>query len=171
MLAAEVARLERLMSARAPSDHRDFSIDEVVEPLVVSHQARGRDVRWDRCGLTAFGDADDLAEVVNILLENAARHGGSGPVRLTAVPDGDHVEITCCDSGPGVSPDVRADLFTSGVRRSDSPGQGFGLAIARRLMTEGGGSLELADGVAPGATFIVRLTRMDGSRVAASNVA
>ena len=77
MVAAEVARLERLMSRaahRAPS--LDYAVDEVIEPLVVSHQARGRDVRWEPCGLNAAGAPDDLAEVVNILLENAACHGG-----------------------------------------------------------------------------------------------
>ena len=50
MLDAELDRLERLMHARvtgsAALDDSEVDLDEVVEPLVISHHARGRDVRW-----------------------------------------------------------------------------------------------------------------------------
>ena len=144
-----------------------YSVDDVVEPLVVSHQARGRDVQWQPSGQSAFGDPDDLAEVVNILLENAARHGDGAPVVLTASADGDHVELRCADSGPGVAREVRSELFTSGVRRSGSTGSGYGLAIAQRLVTDGGGSLALEDSPGPGATFVARLPRTEPGRVPA----
>jgi signal transduction histidine kinase len=170
MLAAELARLERLMGRRAPSFRREHSIDDVIEPLVVSHQSRGRDVRWEPSGLSAFGDPDDLAEVVNILLENAARHG-AGPVWVQARADGDDVEIICSDSGSGVPPELRTEIFTTGVRGPDSEGHGFGLGIARRLMTDCGGSLELADSTAPGATFVALIPAIEVSRAAATHVA
>ena len=156
MLESELARLDRLMSEGAPSRSRDFDIDGVVEPLVTSHQARGLEVSWSPSGARAVGDPDDLAEVVNILLENASRHG-DGTVRLGVRLTDEHVEVACSDEGPGVADDLRPELFTSGVGRPDSPGQGLGLSIAQRLMSERGGSLELIDSTRPGATFVARL--------------
>ncbi len=160
MLAAELARLTRLMRAETPSSSRTFDVDAVVRHLVASHRERGLDVRWSPTGLLAVGDPDDLAEVVNILLENARRHGGR-QVDLEVTENGGHVDVTCADNGPGVSDDIRPRLFVSGVRGADSPGQGLGLAIAQRLMSDRGGSLELADSVHTGARFVARLPKSE----------
>ena len=40
-------------------------------------------------------------------------------------------------------------------------GQGLGLAIAHRLVSARGGSIELVDGHQPGATFVARLPRRE----------
>jgi signal transduction histidine kinase len=171
MLDAELARLDRLMSSRAPSMAQEFDVDDVVEQLVVSHQARGLDVHWTPGRVRALGDPDDLAEVVNILLENARRHGGQ-TVRLGVAASDGYVEIACSDDGPGVADEVRPQLFTSGVRGPESPGQGLGLAIAHRLMSERGGSLELADSSHHrGAMFVARLPISEMAHAASHNVA
>jgi signal transduction histidine kinase len=158
------------MSSRAPSPTREFDVDDVVEQLVTSHRERGLDVRWTPGHTLAVGDPDDFAEVLNILLENARRHGGQ-MVRVDVSASNGQVEVACSDDGPGVADDVRAQLFTSGVRGQDSPGQGLGLAIARRLMSERGGSLVLADSDHQGATFVARLPICVMVHVASHNVA
>ena len=170
MLNAELARLDRLMTSRQPAVAREIDVCEVVEPLVTSHRERGLDVRWTPSDLRAVGDPDDLAEVVNILLENARRHGGR-TVRIEVSSSDGYVEVACSDDGPGVADDVRPQLFHSGTRRTDSPGQGLGLSIAQRLMSECGGSLELADSTHPGATFVARLPMSEMAHVAAHHVA
>lgn len=164
MLESEIARLQRMMSDRAHAVGRvgpdiEFDLDAVLEPLVVSHESRGLDISWRPSGLQAWGRADDLAEVVDILLDNARRHAPGATVRLEATTVGDAVEIACSDDGPGISAHLREDVFTSGLRGPASEGQGLGLAIARRLMSQHGGSLELAP-VPAGAqrtTFAARL--------------
>lgn len=160
MLAAELARLNRLMRAETPSSSRTFDVDAVVRHLVESHRERGLDVRWSPACVLAVGDPDDLAEVVNILLENARRHGGRR-VDLEVTENDGHVDVTCADDGPGVSDEIRPRLFMSGVRGADSPGQGLGLAIAQRLMSDRGGSLELAESVHAGARFVARLPKSE----------
>ncbi|HRD60228.1 MAG TPA: sensor histidine kinase [Nocardioides sp.] len=170
MLTAELARLDRLMTSRHPEPARVIDVSEVVEPLVTSHRERGLDVQWTPQELHAVGDPDDLAEVVNILLENARRHGGQTVLLEVSDSDG-YVEVTCSDNGPGIADEVRPQLFDSGARRSDSPGQGLGLSIAQRLMSECGGSLELADSVRPGATFVARLPMSEMAHVAVHHVA
>jgi signal transduction histidine kinase len=163
MLAAELDRLERLMQARVSGptalDDCEVDLDEVVEPLVTSHLARGRDVRWVPSGEHAFADPDELAEMVNILLENAGRHGGDGAVRLSVTAADGGALVICSDSGPGVPPELTDRLFDPDVRGPASKGQGLGLAIAHRLASARGGSIELVPGHQPGATFVARLPR------------
>jgi signal transduction histidine kinase len=163
MLDAELDRLERLMQARVSGATAladcEIDIDEVVEPLVTSHNARGRDVRWFASGERVFGDPDELAEVVNILLENAGRHGGRGVVRLSVTAADGGALVICSDSGPGVPPELCDRLFEPEVRGPGSKGQGLGLAIVHRLVSARGGTIELVDGHQPGATFVARLPR------------
>jgi signal transduction histidine kinase len=170
MLDAELARLDRLMSARAPSTAYEFEVDEVIELLVISHQERGLDVHWSPGHLRALGDPDDLAEVVNILLENARRHGGTA-AWIDVSPVEGYVQVVCTDDGPGVADQIRPQLFSSGARGPDSPGQGLGLSIAQRLLSERGGSLALSDSRSGGATFVARLPMSEAAHVSSHNVA
>jgi signal transduction histidine kinase len=62
-------------------------------------------------------------------------------------------------------------LFTTGARDPNSPGQGLGLSIAKRLMSERGGSLVLADSPTNGATFVARLPASEIAHAASHNVA
>jgi signal transduction histidine kinase len=166
MVEAEVARLVRLMDHRpAPSADTGIDVDDVLATIVLSHQARGADVRWRPCGLRVSGRADDLAEVVNILLDNAGRHAPGAPVTLSASASDGLVEIVCSDLGPGVPAEMRERIFESGCRAPHSPGQGLGLSIARRLMAEQGGALVRRPSAA-GATFVVVLPEPDfGNRL------
>ena len=74
--------MQRRVEGLRGGEDRAIWLDDVIEPVVVSHQARGRLVSWQPCGEEAYGNPDELAEVCNILLENAARHGGGGPVTV-----------------------------------------------------------------------------------------
>ncbi|WP_205471492.1 sensor histidine kinase [Nocardioides sp. SYSU D00038] len=159
MMQAEVERLERLLRERAGDDRRAVDLDEVVGQLVLSHRARGRTVSWLPSGLTAWGRSDDVAEVVNILLDNAAKHGGDLGTFAEVRAAGPHVEIVVTDSGPGVPPEWRDRIFEWGQRGPASQGQGIGLHIAHDLCRQLGGSLRLEhhDAAGSGATFVVSL--------------
>jgi signal transduction histidine kinase len=157
MVDAEVSRLQRLLNATGPSP-RTFDVDDVIGPLVISQQARGREVTWTPTrGLRAAGRPDDVAEVVNILLENAARHGAGSDTRVTVHDVDDRISIAVSDLGPGVDPQVRARLFEWESRGPQSPGQGIGLHIAHQLVAELEGELRLDESVGLGATFVVDL--------------
>jgi signal transduction histidine kinase len=158
MMRAEVERLQRLVADRVPSGQRSVDLDEVIGQIVLSHLARGRVVVWHPSGLRAMGRADDIAEVVNVLLENAAVHGGPDAVTVgvSRDPDGQGVTVTVSDQGPGIPPELRERLFDWGVSRPDSPGQGIGLHIAADITHELGGVLELLP-TAFGATFAMHL--------------
>ncbi|SFC27733.1 Signal transduction histidine kinase [Nocardioides terrae] len=158
MIASELGRLERLMSEPADgSEPRLVDLDETVGHLVVSHEARGHHVRWSPSGVKVTAQPDAISEVVNILLDNAAKHAGStAEVRVEQI--GDTVEIAVHDDGPGVEESLRRRIFDWGARGTRSTGQGIGLHIAHELMQRQGGYLEIRDGRwGGGATFVLGL--------------
>jgi len=67
------------------------------------------------------------------------------------------VEIRVSDSGPGVPRAVAAHMFEWGARGPDSTGQGIGLNVAQRLITEQDGYLRVVNRPRGGSTFIVGL--------------
>jgi signal transduction histidine kinase len=147
MIDAELSRLQRLVSDRlpAPSERPLVDLGAVISHLVIAHEARGHHVDWDRCAAEVAGDADQVTEVLNILLDNAAAHGGGGTcVRVSRRGEG--VEVGVSDAGSGVPLELRDRIFSWGARGPDSTGQGIGLRIARDLaQMQPDGRLDLRD--------------------------
>lgn len=171
MLEAEAGRLARILTnaggaleggagggARNSEERAQelIDLDEVIEPLVISHQALRRRVDWEPSGLVAIGDPDAVAEAVNILLDNSARHAPQASTRIEVKHLGDTVEIAVRDDGPGVPEEVRRKLFEWGGRGADSKGQGIGLHLAHKLMSAAGHSLRLEADRA-GTSFVIGL--------------
>ena len=103
---------------------------------------------------------DALAEVVNILMDNAEKHGGSDHSVVEVMRrDEESVDITVTDFGCGIPEDQRTTIFEWGKRGSESTGEGIGLHLAQRLMTEDGGSLRLAEDQGTGSSFVITLPR------------
>lgn len=156
-IGAEAARLQRLMDGRHRTRFEESDLDAVLEPLVTAHRTRGRVVHWEPGHLKVRCRPDDIAEVVNILLENAAQHGRSD-CTLTTRRTPETVEVVVSDHGPGVPADLAPHIFTWGRRGAGSSGQGIGLHIAHRLMVEQGGDLHLEEArPGEGATFVACL--------------
>lgn len=87
----------------------------------------------------AAASAPALRQVLDVLLDNALRHG-RGTVTVTVRDAGDALAIDVADDGPGVT-GPEQDLFT---RRSErASGHGIGLALARTLAEAEGGRLLL----------------------------
>lgn len=105
-------------------------------------------------------DAQRLLRVFANLLENAVQYAGSGALRLEAWVAGQgQVKASLCDSGPGLSPEDLAKLFTPFFRGSAARGKegtGLGLAAVRAIMEAHGGAIEAENRAEGGACF--RLT-------------
>ena len=162
MVDTELARLTRLVSppqVGAPAE-RTVDLDATLETLTQAQEARGNPVRWSRSGVRLVAQADDLAEVLNILLDNVAKHGRIATASIEVARSPDAVEIAVSDDGPGVPAHVH--LFDWGARGPDSEGQGIGLHIARELMERQGGYLRLRAAEGYGCTFVVGLPTSKG---------
>lgn len=157
MMTAEMGRLERLLDG-SPEAPGPAALDELIEPLVTSQRTQGRIVNWEPSGSWIHARPDDIAEVVHVLLTNAARHAAGVPVTVSVATTPDVVEVRVSDAGPGVPAALRTTLFERGTRGSDSQGQGIGLCVAQRLLADHGGSLCLEDpSPGSGATFVLSI--------------
>ena len=110
-------------------------------------------------------DRDLLTQVVINLLSNAAKFcpAGRGRVAISyASRDGQSVELTVADNGPGIAPELREAVFErfrqAGDMLTEKPeGTGLGLAICRMIVESLGGSIRVEAGAEGGAAFKVRL--------------
>lgn len=97
-----------------------------------------------------------LETVLATLIENA-RQAGATQLAITAMVEDGQGVIELTDDGPGVPEGDRARIFDPFfTSRRDRGGTGLGLPIARALVGNRGGAIELVDS-AMGAHFVLRL--------------
>ncbi len=107
------------------------------------------------------GDPARLRQVFCNLLDNAAKHGGSGQQIETAIfPDGDFVSITIRDHGPGVPeeelPHIKFKFYKGS---STARGSGIGLAVCEEIISRHSGRLDLENAPDHGLIVTIRLPR------------
>ena len=142
LLGAELDRLEALLTNK-PTDPEVVELDPVIVPLVTAYRYLGLSVEWHPSGTCAWTRKHDLTEVLQVLLSNTARHAPGSTAMLSAERRGDRTVLRVRDDGPGIPRAMRDQVFDRGVRRHGSAGQGLGLYIARRIVAQNGGRLDL----------------------------
>jgi signal transduction histidine kinase len=100
-------------------------------------------------------DRGQMQEMLINLLRNAAEAmHGKGEIFVGARRlNGGALEIAVEDTGPGVPPERREEIFTPFVTTRPQ-GTGLGLAIARKALEAHGGSLKCQAGAKHGARFV-----------------
>jgi len=91
------------------------------------------------------------------LIQNAVHampNGGS--LNINARRKGKHACIGVEDTGEGIPEEVKSKLFTP-LFTTKSKGQGFGLAVAKRLVEAQGGKISFESGQGKGTTFTIQL--------------
>jgi two-component system CitB family sensor kinase len=105
--------------------------------------------------------ATDVITLLGNLIDNAVDVSvGSAAAKVTVcIDDRNGLTISVADSGPGVPEHLREAIFARGVTsKPDVPGgRGIGLALVRLVTAQNGGMVEISDGPAGGALFVVRL--------------
>jgi signal transduction histidine kinase len=87
------------------------------------------------------------------LADNAMRHGSS-TLELSAIRQGNLLQVKVIDNGEGVSPNNRAQIFDSFfTTRRENGGTGMGLAIVRAMLDAHRGSIRLLDSSGQGTAF------------------
>jgi two-component system sensor histidine kinase FlrB len=81
----------------------------------------------------------------------------------------DCVEISVCDTGPGIAPEDISRIFDAGFS-TRAGSSGLGLAVCRRILEQHAGSISAESRPGHGATFRLRLPRDGGAPASAENV-
>lgn len=105
------------------------------------------------------GDPERLRQVFCNLLDNAAKHGGSGKRIDTAIArDEDQVVITIRDYGPGIPaeelPHVKYKFYKGS---SKARGSGIGLAVCDEIITRHEGALDIDNAEGGGCIVTIHL--------------
>ena len=160
VLVAEIRRV-RLMTDGRTETECAFDLGTAIGPVVGCARASGLDVRYSPPeGVEVHGSRESAAQVVVALLDNVRRHAPSSSVDIRVEVLDAVVDVVVEDQGKGIPPSLRPHVFDRGVTGDASSGSGLGLHIARRLMTEQGGSISLrAPGDHGGTTFALRFRR------------
>lgn len=93
---------------------------------------RGLELRVIPCSLWVESDPAYLRRILQNLVVNALRYTKKGKVLVGGLRRGDRLRFLVCDTGPGIPPDRRAEIFDEFVRLDHAPGtpQGMGLGLA-----------------------------------------
>ena len=106
-------------------------------------------------------DAVLLQRAVVNLLANALRFSPVGAAPVIATSEfGDRVQLRVIDTGPGIAPERREDVFVAFQRLGDTDnttGVGLGLALSKGFVEAMGGTLEAEDTPGGGLTMVIEL--------------
>ena len=105
-------------------------------------------------------DPQQIRQVLINLVTNAAHAmGGRGVVTIRTGRSGDDgVELTVSDTGPGIPPALRTQVFTPFfTSKPEGEGTGLGLYICSHIVAGHDGTLSIDDAPGGGAQFIIRL--------------
>jgi two-component system, OmpR family, sensor kinase len=153
----QIARLTKLTAdlldlSKLDADVMEISADEVdlasvarrvADEFAPAAEHHGSAVQIDGSdGATAMADADRVAQIIRILLDNALTHTPEGTsISITAQRRDGTASLVVADNGPGIGPHDSNRVFDRFYTGDRVSGSGLGLAIARELAMRMHGAL------------------------------
>jgi hypothetical protein len=141
------------------------NINAIVENALALFDGRLDNIRV-RARLAAdlpkvMADAEAIKRALANLLDNAAEAMLSSALReihisTAVVASGDAVEIVICDTGHGVTRELKERLFLP-YFSTKQRGTGLGLAIVSRIVEDHHGSIRVEENKPAGSRFVVEL--------------
>ena len=111
--------------------------------------------------LLLLADPRDLDQMLDAVLENALEHAGAdGPIRVRTSRSDNWAELRVADSGPGI-PAAEIDRIFRRHHSGRPGGTGIGLAMARQIAEDMGGTITLASLPGKGLEVLIRLPLAD----------
>jgi len=161
----QVNQLLALARAREgrPGDHvgpLDLAllVQESIQFFVDKAARKGIDLGFELAPAPVTGDAFQLRDLIDNLVDNALRYTpDGGQVTVGCGVDAGVAQFSVIDSGPGIPAARRAAVFERFVRLDDkSTGSGLGLAIVRDIARAHGADVTIGDAAGGGTHVVVR---------------
>lgn len=168
-----IARI-RALTRRAATPRERLDLNEIIrEVLVLVGDKAGKGAvtirtQFDHALAPVSGDRIQLQQVVLNLVMNAieAMRGVLEDARdlliTTQNIDGDQVQVTVRDTGPGIDPDTIGKIFDP-FYTTKPEGTGMGLSISRSIIESHGGLLWATAKDTPGSAFHFTLPKHHGA--------
>lgn len=152
-----VDRLEALLDAVAASGRwlirlEPLDVPRLVEASVAPYRLAAQEaatgtrfeMHTEDGTPAARGDAEQISQVLDHLVDNASKYATGGLVTITIAPSGASVKVEVCDNGPGIRPEDVDRVFAPfgrGRSSASKDGYGLGLYLARNIVNAHGGRL------------------------------
>ena len=110
-------------------------------------------------------DHDRIVQVLSNLISNALKFTPEqGKVVVKTTWDAETVTVSVCDTGPGIPPEKKEQIFEKFAQlgSKDRTGLGLGLHISKMLVEAHGGKLTVESTPGAGCTFFVKLPLRKG---------
>ncbi len=155
-LVNQLLTLARLDPKQTPPEFASLHLERIVETISaeLAPLALQREQNLELTvapGLPAVtGNADLLTMLIANLLDNAIHYTPrGGHIAIGLETDGNVVQLTVSDDGPGIAPEQRQRVFERFYRIAgqNQPGTGLGLAICKRIAELHHATLTLSDGL------------------------
>ena len=116
-------------------------------------------------------DMDRMDQVLTNLIDNASRYTQPGDTISVTTDENDTQDILRIqDTGTGIAPEHLQQVFdrfykVDASRKRGKQGTGLGLFICKMIIEEHGGSIEVESQLGEGTTFIIKLPKIDQSKI------
>ena len=106
-------------------------------------------------------DSDQIHQVLlNLLLNALQAINGDGTITVTVKSRGQFAVVEVTDTGPGIAPEHLPNIFRP-FYTTKGEGTGLGLPLARRIVEDHQGKIEVTSTVGQGTTFAVLLPLLE----------
>ncbi|TGN19722.1 sensor histidine kinase [Leptospira idonii] len=146
-----------------------FDPTPVIEDVIHmnSHLAKGKQLEWElnlKKGLFLKGIRFEFSQIITNLYVNALKYTFKGKVSLSLTETNGKIAITVKDTGIGIDPNYKNQIFDRFFRIPSSDnkkigGTGLGLSIVKSLVEKMGGEIFVESKQGEGSTFRILLPK------------
>lgn len=180
LMVTELLDLESMNADKIQLRYRTVKPKEFMETAAEMVAAIAKDqsieLLLEPCDIEVSIDPDRMIQVLVNLLSNAIKFSPPNTkVCLIAKQNGDKLELSVTDQGPGIPEELQAnlfDVFSQGEQSSTKiKGTGMGLSISKAIVTAHGGTIKIISQPGEGSTFQIMLPKEAGMALSAKQAA
>ena len=155
-IVADLQDFARPLNPNAEETDLKLIIDELLKKNGLPENVKVS-VKVESAARKVVADSTYINRIMYNLVNNAVQAmPRGGKLTIHAYKEANDVVITVKDTGVGIPEDVKDKLFTP-MFTTKSKGQGFGLAVIKRMTEALGGKVTFESQEGKGTTFIIRL--------------
>jgi PAS domain S-box-containing protein len=147
------------LAGRGSQEADKIDLNEVfLEVMDSLHVPEGFRVKLLSDNLTFYANKTQFIQVLINLIGNSIKYHDKdkGMIEINAIQTLDEVEGTVKDDGPGISEKYHVtifELFGTANEQSREDSTGVGLAIVKKIVTQNGGTINIASEIGSGSEF------------------
>lgn len=168
-LTGDLLYLTQMDDARTEVLYSKLNLSEAVETIILTMEAVifEQELSLDyeiEPNLTAYGNREQIKQVVMILLDNAVKYAGmQGSIRVSLHKQHGEAVLEVSNTGEGITPEHLTRIFdrfyrTDASRSRKQGGYGLGLAIAGSIIEQHKGKIYAKSTPGESTTFYVHLS-------------